>query len=164
MNSNIDPFEPEEFLSVAIEICAKARALSPEIYATEAWVRTAVGRAYYGLYLIVRSAITDRHRISAQRLSHGALCSHLQNSRVRREARAIGRHLEYLYSWRRRADYELTLEPHWQRRLSDPDAVMAVTMEAERLARTVHRLDFAPIVHLFDPRYLAGEAPDGELQ
>ena len=149
MNGNIEPFEPDEFLSVAIEICAEAQALSPEDYATEAWVRTAIGRAYYGFYLILRSAIVDRHRISAQRLSHGALCSHLQNSKLHRDVRVVGRHLEYLYSLRRRADYELTPEHHWQKRLSDPNAVMALTIEAGRLARTVPRLDFTPVLHLF---------------
>ncbi|HEX6747169.1 MAG TPA: hypothetical protein VF092_07700 [Longimicrobium sp.] len=139
-------FEPVEFLDVAIEICTKARALS---YPSEPWVRTAAGRAYYGLYLIVRSAIADRHNISQRRLNHGAVCSHLQNSRLSHDVRAVGRHLEYLYALRRRADYELLPERHWQVRLSDPNAVMALTLEADRLARTVPHLDFTPIAHLF---------------
>jgi hypothetical protein len=144
-----ESFDPRDFLSVAIEICAEARTRSLDPDPPEAWVRTAAGRAYYGLYLVVRSAIAGRHGVSVRSLSHGAVIANLQHSRLRRDARAVGRHLEYLYAYRRRADYELVLEPGWRDKFGDADAVMALAIEANRLAVTVPHLDFSPIVHLF---------------
>jgi len=145
----IESFESQEFLVVADQTCAVARARSPDEYATEAWVRTAVGRAYYGFYLVVRSAIMERHRIAARRLTHGALYTHLQNSRGHHDLRAVGRHLEHLYSFRRHADYELDPDEVWRSKLRDPNGVSALAIEAHRLSLVVPRLDFTPVVHLF---------------
>jgi hypothetical protein len=73
-----------------------------------------------------------------------------RTSRVRGEdLRALGRHLEYLYSLRRRADYDLAPEGAWEVKLRDAAAASILTIEAERLAHTVPEVDFAPIVHLF---------------
>jgi uncharacterized protein (UPF0332 family) len=157
-------FDPEEFLQLANELCARdGQAVASRL--TRARVRTAFGRAYYGLFLIVRSAISTRHGIPSRRFDdHGKLCRHLQNPRLRGEARALGRYLEHLYSLRQKADYDL--EPHglWEEKLADPALATKTAVEARRFARMIPALDFTPVIHLFDPRYLAGGSPDGELQ
>jgi hypothetical protein len=75
-------FDPTDYLEIAIELSTPSRYSDPETTLVEAYVRTSVGRAYYGLYLVVRSAIVQRHKVPVRRLRHGALYTHLQNSRL----------------------------------------------------------------------------------
>ena len=156
-------FDPAEFFELAHELCSAER---PNIASrlTRARVRTSFGRAYYGLYLIVRATISTRHGIPLRRFEHGKLSRFLQDSRLRRDARALGRYLEHLYSLRQKADYELDPRGLWEEKLADPALATKTVAEAKRFARTVPVLDFTPVVHLFDPGYLAGGGRDGELQ
>lgn len=156
-------FDPEEFFELAHELCATERGVRGSRL-LGAKVRTSLGRTYYGLYLVIGAAMLIRHGVPLRRLEHGKLYRHLQSSRVQVEVRALGRYLEDLYTLRRKADYDL--EPHglWEEKLADPVLAIKTVVEARRFARTIPVLDFTPIIHLFDPRNLAGGRPDGELQ
>jgi hypothetical protein len=63
--------------------------------------------------------------------------------------RDLGRELERLYELRRKADYELTLSPLWQRQIEDPEFAAVVAARIDHLSRGVLHLDFTPILHLF---------------
>jgi len=140
-------FDPEEFFDLAHALCAEdSRVLAARL--TRARVRTSFGRAYYGLYLLVRAAVSARHGIPSRRLDHGKVYTHLQSSRLRSDARALGRYLQHLYSLRRTADYELDPGGLWDAKLADQELALKTVVEARRFARTIPDLDFTPVAHL----------------
>lgn len=141
-------FDPDHFIGLAVVLAqASDPRLLPDL--EPARLRTALGRAYYGLYLQVRNAIAVRHGIALRRLGHGAVYTHLQNSRLTAETRALGRYLQHLYLLRQKADYELAPDPLWRSKLGDPEVATAAAVEARRLARLIPACDFSPVAHLF---------------
>ena len=91
-------FDARQFFAVAESLVSDARR---EDGLREARLRTAYGRLYYGLYLIVRDMLIRKHGVPAPRLGHGALSGFLQHSRLADDVRKIGRELERLYALRR---------------------------------------------------------------
>ena len=87
------PFDPERFWRLANEL-----AQSP---ADEARLRTAVGRAYYSIFLIAR----DNMKIpDTTEKVHGEVIWRLRNYR-----RAYGDQLAKLQRWRTNADYDMVV-------------------------------------------------------
>jgi len=144
-------FPPTEFLSLAQQLLKDAR-LQPRAEANSARVRTALGRTYYALYLLVRAEIARRHGVSLRSLQHGAMYTRLQSPRASDEVRQLGRDLQLLYTLRQMADYELDPAPSWKKQLEDAEGAAALVRRAGELARTLPRLDFSPVVSLFDQR------------
>src|SRR5215218_2154072 len=120
----------------------KDARLQPLAEANEARVRTALGRAYYALYLLVRAEIARRHGVSIRSLQHGALYTRLQSPRASDEVRQLGRDLQLMYTLRQRADYEMDPPPSWKKQLEDPTGAEALVRRAGELARTIPHLDF----------------------
>src|SRR5215218_9914836 len=98
----------------------KDARLQPLAEANEARVRTALGRAYYALYLLVRAEIARRHGVSLRSLQHGAMYTRLQSPRASDEVRQLGLDLQLLYTHRQMADYELDPTLSWKEKLEDP--------------------------------------------
>jgi hypothetical protein len=144
-------FPPAEFLRLATRLIDDARR-EPLSESNAARVRTALGRAYYALYLLVRTEIMRRHGVPVRSLQHGAMYTRLQSPRASDEVRQLGRDLQLLYTLRQKADYELDPAPSWKRQLEDPGGAEALVRRARELAGTISRLDFSPIVSLLDPR------------
>src|SRR5262249_55097509 len=124
-------FSPEEFIHLAGEI-ARGTGLTGS---SAGRARTAYGRAYYGLFLIVRSILVHRHGIPVRRIEHGPLHMRLQHSTIRGELRDLGRELQRLYSLRRTADYEIAPPHQWRRRVEDPGIAAVAAGQALKFAR-----------------------------
>jgi len=143
-------FAPVDFILLARRLSADSAA-SGEVPAisSSARVRASYGRAYYGLYLGVRTELVNRHRVNQKKLNHGALYTHLQSPRAAREVQRVGRELQRLYTLRQKADYELVPMDPWRGHLDD--AVLAATLaeQALVLSRMLPRLDFSSVVSLF---------------
>jgi hypothetical protein len=142
-------FDPVEFILLARQL-----ATDPAVDATatphrSARVRTSYGRAYYGLYLTVRREIASRHGLQHKQLNHGAVYTHLQNSKAPKAVRRLGRELQRLYTLRQTADYELAPREPWRTDLDNARLATALAVRALALSRTVRQLDFTPVVPLF---------------
>jgi uncharacterized protein (UPF0332 family) len=137
--------DPADFLHVANELVAGSRseALTP------ARVRTAVGRAYYAVFLLIRAELSRRHRVPLRRIQHGSVYTHLQSPRAGDELRHAGRELERLYAARQKADYDLAPDAFWRRHVEDPSAARILLRSAGKLAQAIPRLDLSPIAPLF---------------
>ena len=85
-------FDPNDFLRIAYELGQEAD--------DEAKLRTAVGRAYYAVFLRARERLGIRQRRYVHRLVIGAL---------RRSDRAAGDQLDKLEQLRGFADYDLVV-------------------------------------------------------
>ena len=132
-------FNPPEFVNLA-----QAVVTTPALHA-EARARTAIGRAYYGLFLAVRAAIRVAEGRSADDgMAKGHLPSVLFSSK-KDELIAVGMLLDSLYSLRRRADYILSPQGDWARKLSDPAYVEVRVKEAQALIKRLPTLDFTPV-------------------
>lgn len=140
-------FDPSDFLTIARELSdsARKRGRGP------AALRTAFGRVYYALYLLVREELATRYRIHHRHLPHGAVFTHLQSPRAGRHVRELGRDLQRMYRLRQAADYELAPNPVAQGQLADAGLAGSLIEIAERRAKALPRLDFAPVVPLLDP-------------
>src|SRR4051812_40040099 len=119
--------------------------------ASPARLRTGFGRAYYALFLLVRTEISVRYQVPYRRLQHGALFTHLQSVRASKHLRGLGRELQRMYTLRQKADYELAPDPNVKGQLNDPDLVEGLVDRVERLTKTLPRLDFASVVPLLRP-------------
>jgi hypothetical protein len=141
-------FEPAQFFVVARWLVSE-HALRG---AQAACVRTAYGRAYYALYLLVRAELERRHHIEPRRLQHGAVYTHLQSPRAGEQVRSLGRELQRMYTFRQKADYELDLPPEWEARMEDEALAADLVAAAASWAARLPHLDFSPVVPLLDPR------------
>jgi hypothetical protein len=148
-------FPPADFLRVALELAIDARR-QPLADARSARVRTALGRTYYALYLLVRAEIARRHGIPVRHLQHGLVYTRLQSPLAGDGVRALGRDLERLYTLRQKADYELDPDLLWKEQLDDAVGAEALAHRAWELASALPQLDFSPIVPLLDPRGARG--------
>lgn len=147
-------FDPVDFIFLAKQLSAGAAELDTVVAraASSARVRTAYGRAYYGLYLTVRSEIMRRYGLHHRKLNHGAVYTHLQSSSASTGVRRVGVELQRLYALRQSADYELAPSHPWRAHLEDADLAATLAARALALSRTVPQLDFSPVVSLFDQR------------
>src|SRR6185503_17345435 len=100
-------------------------------------LRTAFGRAYYGLFLLVRTEISVHYRVPYRRLQHGALYTHLQSSAAGKHLRELGRELQRMDTFRQQADYELAPDPRVKSQLEDAELLNALIDRAEELATTL---------------------------
>jgi len=87
------PFDPAQFLRVAVSLAAQDM--------DEAALRTAVGRAYYSVFLVVR----DKLGVTTTERVHGEVIRVL----ARRNRKATDQ-MRYLLNLRIAADYQLTPE------------------------------------------------------
>jgi uncharacterized protein (UPF0332 family) len=141
-------FEPAQFFVVARWLVSE-HALRG---AAAARVRTAYGRAYYALYLLVRAELERRHHIEPRWLQHGAVYTHLQSPRAGEQVRSLGRELQRMYTLRQKADYELDLPAEWEARMEDEALAADLVAAAASWAARLPHLDFSPVVPLLDPR------------
>jgi hypothetical protein len=139
-------FTPTEFLRIAEQLLEE-----PFGEMKGARVRTALGRVYYALYLLVRSEIARRHGVLLKHLHHGAVYTRLQSPRASEEVRLLGRDLQLMYTLRQKADYELDPDPSWNAQLQDAVGAAVLVQRAGELARALPRLDFSPVISLLDP-------------
>lgn len=144
-------FDPTDFLSVARDLTGSERLSAARMPLRSAYLRTAFGRAYYALYLLVRAELSARHNIPYRRLPHGAVYTHLQSARASKHVRELGRDLQRMYTLRQKADYDVAPDAGVKWQLEDADLIDALIDRAEQLAATLPRLDFSPIVPLFRP-------------
>ena len=140
-------FDPAEFLTVAHGLTEAG----PQPEAAVARLRTAFGRVYYALYLLVREELSRRHRIPYRHLPHGAVYTHLQSPRASGRVRELGRDLQRMYRLRQTADYELAPDPVAKGQLEDARLVDLLIHLATEQAKALPQLDFSPIVALLDP-------------
>jgi uncharacterized protein (UPF0332 family) len=137
-------FAPEEFIHLARELAAS----TGDNRSSAARARTAIGRTYYGLFLLVRSILAHRYKVHVRRVGHGTLIRRLQHSSVRGNLRELGRELERLYTFRQKADYEMSPAPDWRAQIEDPSFA---ALEAARVLAYVERVrafDFEPVAQL----------------
>jgi len=88
-------FEPLDFLELARKLVVG------ELQDTEAILRTAVGRAYYALFLVARERTCTRER---KKVHYRVIKA------VKRRDRSTGEQLKSLFRLRKVADYELVPE------------------------------------------------------
>ena len=145
-------FDPVEFAFLARQLAAGDLNASGEPAASrEAQLRAAFGRAYYAVFLAVRSVLLRRYHVRSRWVDHGKLFTHLQHSRAGEHLNHLGREIERLYRLRQKADYDLGPAADWQRRLANPVLADFLARQAIGLTSAVEELDFAPVVHLFQP-------------
>lgn len=75
----------------------------------------------------------------------------LQSPLASDEVRNLGRNLEWMYTLRQKADYELDPGGPWREHLADEVQALALAQLAMELAVLLPRLDFAPVVPLLKP-------------
>jgi len=144
-------FEPAQFLTVARGLVIE-RGLANAFRGTgAARVRTAYGRAYYALYLLVRNEIERRHHVRPRWLHHGAVYTHLQSPRAGEQVRSLGRELQRMYTLRQKADYELDLLPEWEAQMEDEELAADLIAAAASWVARLPALDFSPVIPLLDP-------------
>ncbi|MFL5540809.1 MAG: hypothetical protein ACJ8J0_17590 [Longimicrobiaceae bacterium] len=141
-------FEPAQFFLVARWLVSEHAPREAEA----ARVRAAYGRAYYALYLLVRTELERRHHIRPRWLQHGAVYTHLQSPRAGEQVRSLGRELQRLYTLRQKADYALELPPEWEARMEDEALAADIVAAATTWAARLPLLDFSSVVPLLDPR------------
>jgi hypothetical protein len=146
-------FDPAEFLTIARELAEAG----PRAGTTPARLRTAFGRVYYALYLLVREELTRRYSIPYRHLPHGAVYTHLQSPRVSGRVRELGRDLQRMYRLRQKADYELAPDATVKGELEDAELVGSLARLAEERAKALPQLDFSPILPLLLP--FGGQGP-----
>ena len=134
-------FDPAQFARLAADIPSDMR------YDKEARTRTALGRAYYGLFLAVRSAIRRQQskHVDDPIHEHGGLQTALYNADTP-DLTALAMTLGDLYDARMHADYHIDPDGGWSGKLAKP-------RYAERLARRsrdaigrVGSVDFSPVL------------------
>jgi len=145
-------FEPSHFLAVAGWLLDGPQTDPAWRSMREARVRTAYGRAYYALYLLVRNELERRHKLRTRALAHGAVYTHLQSSQASEEVRQLGRELQRLYTLRQKADYELVPIAEWEKLMADERFAAELVVLAAEWSPRLSRLDFSPVVTLFDSR------------
>jgi hypothetical protein len=107
----------------------------------ECRLRSALGRAYYGLYLSTRALIVRRHGVPSRMVTHGLLHTKLRHSRAGREVQVLGHEMRRLYALRQQAEMAPTAE--WQQKLTDPVFVDFIVKQAIATVSTLERLTSA---------------------
>lgn len=153
-------FEPIAFLHLAQHLVGPGAAtLSSSAAVSEARVRTTLGRTYYALYLLVRREISRRYGVLHRHLQHGTVYIRLQSPLASDEVRRLGRSLEWMYTLRQKADYELDPAASWREHLTDELRAFGLAQLAMEFAALLPRLDFSPVVPLLQPGGLPSRPP-----
>jgi len=143
-------FAPTDFFDLAHELSSTGQnPVTSRL--RNARVRTAFGRTYYGLYLLVRAAIAARHG-TASRCAGSGTATSTRISRARNCGWMRGR-LGVISSictnFAGKRDYEMEPRGVWEEKLADSALATMTVAEARRFANTIPALDFTPVVHLF---------------
>lgn len=134
-------YDPVQFAEIAIRIAEEKN------YDPESRSRTALGRAYYALFLATRAAIrrAQGRDIDEKIRKHGDLTNVLFDSGDD-ELIALGTTLQDLYEYRRRADYVLAPDESWRARISKPTTASMKAKTAKKAIEMIRSLDFSPVV------------------
>ncbi len=120
-------FDPALFAKVGLSITRRGDIDK------EARTRTAIGRAYYALFLAIRTAIRKQESRETHgredRIDHGALKNSLASA-ANPDLNNLAKLFSELYEARRQADYILEPSTHWAKYCEKP-------MNAERLLKRV---------------------------
>ena len=115
----------------------------------EARTRTAIGRAYYALFLEIRTAIRTREGRATHgrdgRIDHGALKNSLASA-SNPELKKLAKHLGELYEARRQADYVLEPSKHWAKYCESPKNAERLLKRVEATIRRLPTIDFTEMV------------------
>ena len=115
----------------------------------EARIRTAIGRAYYALFLSIRTEIRTLEGKAIHgrddRIDHGALKNllYLANNS---DLNNLARTLDELYEARRQADYVLEPTGRWEKYYESPRNAKRLLIRAEAEIRRLPNIDFTEMV------------------
>ena len=115
----------------------------------EARTRTAIGRAYYALFLAIRTAIwTQEGREThgrENRIEHGVLKNSL-DSAASDDLNILAKLLGELYDARRQADYVLEPSAHWAKYCEKPMNAERLLKRVEATIRRLPTMDFTEMI------------------
>lgn len=119
----------------------------------EARTRSAIGRAYYSLFLATRAAIAKAVGKDIDTdIDHGDLTNKLfaaSSETNNEDLSATAKTLSDLYMARKQADYRLAPEPKWAAKLSKPEYARGLTTRAEDAIKRLPKLDFSAMTGRF---------------
>jgi len=121
-------FNPSDFLDIARSIYARGAPSGDEAH-----IRTAISRAYYAAYLLIRTAIREKRSDPHLQVIHKELCLDLKSCARDTDVQELGQRLDGLRSRRLDADYDL------DKRLTVLDAGLMIS-EAENIIGKVAAL------------------------
>lgn len=140
-------FDPSEFAALAADLTDDGK------YDKEARTRAALSRAYYALFLSVRSALRTAQGAPTHgrddRIAHGNLPIALYASNDP-GLNAVAKTLEELYRARRTADYELVPDANGAVLCSKPARAQRLARRAEAAIRQLPNLDFSKVAGRFE--------------
>lgn len=114
----------------------------------EARTRTAIGRAYYALFLAIRKAIREEEGRAIHgrrdRVNHGVLQSTLASA-SNYDLVALAETLTELYEARRQADYVLAPKGRWIQYCQNPRNARRILKRVEAEIRRLPRIDFSEL-------------------
>ena len=115
----------------------------------EARTRTAIGRAYYALFLSIRTAIRTKEGRATHgredRIDHGLLQNSLSSAN-NPELNNLAKTLSDLYEARRQADYVLEPTNSWTKLCKSPKYAEVLLKRSEAAIRKLSKIDFTEIV------------------
>lgn len=135
-------FAPEKFANLSKVLARDGN------YDTDSRARTCYGRAYYALFLAVRTEIwrAEGRPIHGRgdEVEHGALTDVLFSSDNPKH-KALGRALEDLYTARKKADYVLEPSEPWNKRIHKAEKAREFAKRAQSLIRQLDNIDFTDL-------------------
>ena len=115
----------------------------------EARIRTAIGRAYYALFLAIRTAIRNREGREihgrGDRIDHGKLKNFLYAANDPK-LKSLAGVLNDLYEARRQADYVLEPVGHWEGYFTRTRNAERLLKQVEATIRQLPNIDFTEMV------------------
>lgn len=134
-------YDPAAFAELGVRI-AETEDFDPESRS-----RTALGRAYYALFLATRVALRNAQGrdIDVRIRNHGRLTDHLFSSHDDGLI-ALGKVLQELYDHRQKADYVLAPKEGWHKKISVPATASLKAKVAQNAIERIESLDFSPII------------------
>ena len=118
----------------------------------EARTRTAIGRAYYALYLAIRKVIREAENKATHgrndRVSHGYLQDTLATASDPNLV-VLAETLHELYEARRQADYVLEPQGRWITYCQNPRNAKRLLKRAEAEIRRLPKIDFTEMIGKF---------------
>lgn len=138
------PFDPSEFVLIAKSLPSNLQV--PK----EGRTRSAIGRAYYALFLATRAAVcvaVNKHVDHG--VAHGDLTAHLYAAASASgdpKLAATAKTLEELYAARRQADYKLEPDTHWAKNLTKPAFAEGLVTRSAVAIGKLAAIDFSPMV------------------
>lgn len=128
-------FDPRRFASLAAGLVREPG------FPADARCRTAVGRAYYALFLAVRAKYETAGVLTREaRIGHGELRARLLGAAAA-PAREVGLTLGALYEARRVADYQRAPSPVWRNVVERPSGAGTLIRRAEAALRLLEGIE-----------------------